>query len=728
MRFFLITVSMGMILAMGSGCKEQQVEVNPLLTSWDTPFGVPPFDKIRSEHYRPALVRGMEVHQLEIDSITADSAVPNFDNVIAPLDRSGALFNRVYAAFSQVNCADTDDKLQATDLEISPLVSAHFDNIYFNDKLFEKVAAVYEHRDSTKLTPEQMRLTELTYKRFVRSGALLNVRQKERLRVVNQELAALCVRFGNNVLDETQAFTLVLDNPQDVRMLPLSLTESALAKAKAMGLGEKKWVFTLSKSSLIPFLTFSDNRALREKLYRAYLQRGSNGNEYDNRQIIQDIIRLRTEKAHLMDYPSYAAFVLDDRMAQTPERVYGLLDQLWKPALALAQEELEQIRAIKVQEGADSTFASWDWWYYAEKLRATKYNLEESSLSSYLSLDNVKLGIFQLANRLWGITFRPVSVPMYNKACTVYEVLDKSNTHLGVLNMDLFARDSKWGGAWCGSFREEYYQADGQRVAPIVTVVCNFAQSADSDPTLLTLDETETLFHEFGHALHALFSQVKYAGVGEVERDFVEFPSQLMENWATEPEVLRFYAKHITSGDAIPEYLIQNIQKSRLFNQGFQTTELLAAAFLDMDIHSIENYDPSLNSAAWEDSLRVKRGLIAPIEPRYRYPYFSHIFNWDYAAGYYSYLWAEVLEQDAYQQFVESGDVLNKEIAAVLRKQILERGGAQDGMTLYKNFRGAEPDKAPMMIKRGLLQPPPEIPVDSVVEVSAPLTKRPGYN
>lgn len=712
MRFFLIAAFMTAVLSAGSGCEKKQADANPFFTVWDTPFGVPPFDKIKNGHYKPAIEKGIADHAAEIDSIVANPDAPSFENVIAALDRSGELLKKAYAAFAQVKAADSNDELQAADLAIAPAVSAHYDDIYLNDRLFEKISAVHEQIGGSALSAEQVRLTEQTYKQFVRAGAQLNARQKERLRDINRELSLLSVRFGNNLLAETRDFTLVVESSKDISGVPQTVTDAAADKAKEMGMTDK-WVFTLSPPSMIPFLTYAENRGLREKLYTGYVKRGSNGNQFDNRQIVNDIIRLRTEKTRLMDYPSYAAFVLDDRMAKTPERVYDLLDKLWKPALDTAKRELETLRAIKAKETQDSAFAAWDWRYYAEKVRKSQYNLDQTSLNLYFSLDNVRSGVFQLSNRLWGLTFRPVSVPVYNKECSAYEVLDKDNTHLGVLYFDLYPRDGKRGGAWCGTFREASYGTDGKRIAPIVTIVCNFTRPNGSDPAQLTLDETETLFHEFGHALHKLFSQVRYAGLNRVERDFVELPSQIMENWATEPEMLRLYAKHLVSGEPMPESLIRKIRKSRQFNQGFATTELVAAALSDIDIHTIEDYKPFDPEAFEKEALNDKRGLIGQIEPRYRYPYFNHIFNSGYAAGYYGYLWAEVLDRDAFEAFVESGDIFDKATALSFRKNILERGGTQDGAELYRNFRGKDPDITPMMVKRGLIKPV-EPPADSV--------------
>ena len=445
MRFFLIAAFMTAVLSAGSGCEKKQADANPFFTVWDTPFGVPPFDKIKNGHYKPAIEKGIADHAAEIDSIVANPDAPSFENVIAALDHSGELLKKAYAAFAQVKAADSNDELQEADLAIAPAVSAHYDDIYLNDRLFEKISAVHEQIGGMALSAEQIRLTEQTYKQFVRAGAQLNARQKERLRDINRELSLLSVRFGNNLLAETRDFTLVVESSKDISGVPQTVTDAAADKAKEMEMTDK-WVFTLSPPSMIPFLTYAENRGLREKLYTGYVKRGSNGNQFDNRQIVNDIIRLRTEKARLMDYPSYAAFVLDDRMAKTPERVYDLLDKLWKPALDTAKRELETLRAIKAKETQDSAFAAWDWRYYAEKVRKSQYNLDQTSLNLYFSLDNVRSGVFQLSNRLWGLTFRPVSVPVYNKECSAYEVLDKDNTHLGVLYFDLYPRDGKRGG------------------------------------------------------------------------------------------------------------------------------------------------------------------------------------------------------------------------------------------------------------------------------------------
>jgi peptidyl-dipeptidase dcp . metallo peptidase. MEROPS family M03A len=537
----------------------------------------------------------------------------------------------------------------------------------------------------------------------VRAGALLDAERKARLKAINEELSLTAVKFGQNLLAENNNYALELAS-SDLDGIPATARDLAREKAEAMG-RKGKYVFTLHKPSLIPFLTYSSKRELREQIYKAYLNRCNNGDEYDNKQLINDFIRLRTEKAHLLGYPSYAAYVVDDEMAGTTDAVYGLLEEIWTPALESAKGELAEMEELFRKDFPEGEFASWDWWYYAEKVRKQKYALDEEMLRPYFSLENVQGGIFFLANRLYGITFRPIVVPLYHPEAVAYEVLDVDQSHLGVLYFDYFPRDGKSQGAWCGNYVEQTYE-DGKRVAPVVSVVCNFTRPAGGNPALLTLDETETLFHEFGHALHFLFHDVKYRGLAEVEGDFVELPSQLMENWAFDPEVLKQYAVHYRSNEVIPKYLVDKLRRSELFNQGFMATELIAASLSDMDIHSITEYEPFDPMAFERKALTEKRGLIPQIEPRYRYPYFSHIFDGGYSAGYYFYTWAEVLDKDAFEAFRESGDLFNKKIAGDFRRKILARGGSEDGMTMYRDFRGKDPDKRAMLRGRGLLNEP----------------------
>ena len=685
-------------------CKsEKESGENPFFTEWTTPYGVPPFDKIRPEHFLPAIERGMSLHDAEIDAIATNNDDPSFENVILAYDRAGSMLAQTELVFGMLCAAENNAELQALQEQLMPRLAAHYDKILLDERLFGRIRDLYERRASLDLDAEQLRLLEKTYRRFVRAGALLDAAQKQRLKEINGELALAAVRFGNNLLAENNRFEMVL-TPEQLGGLPNDVQDAAREKARERGLKDAALV-TLHKPSMIPFLTYSSERSLRDSLYAAYLNRCNHGDEYDNNQLINDFIRLRTEKAHLLGYPSYAAYVVDDEMARTPGAVYELLDGIWTPALDRAREELAEMEELFHKDYPDSTFAASDWWYYAEKLRRQKYALDESMLRPYFSLENVQSGIFFLANRLYGITFRPLIVPVYHPDVTAYEVLDADETHLGVLYFDFFPRAGKSQGAWCGNYVEQTYE-DGVRKAPVVSIVCNFTPPVGSTPALLTLDETETLFHEFGHALHFLFHDVKYRGLSEVEGDFVELPSQIMENWAFEPELLRQYAVHYRTGEIIPQTLIDKIRRSELFNQGFMTTELVAAALSDMDIHSIENYEPFDPMVFEREVLNRKRGLIPQIEPRYRYPYFSHIFDGGYSAGYYFYIWAEVLDKDAFEAFRESGDRFNRRIADDFRRKILSRGGSEDGMSLYRAFRGKDPDKIPMLRGRGLWDGP----------------------
>lgn len=706
-----ITALLTLILTMTLvSCKsDKHAGENPFFAEWNTPYGVPPFDRIAPEHFLPALERGMSLHDAEIDAITSDNDAPTFENVILAYDRSGRMLAQTELIFGMLCAAENTPEMQALQERVMPLLAAHADKILLNEKLFERVKAVYDRRGALELDAEQNRLLEKTYRDFVRAGALLDAEQKARLKAINGELSLAAVKFGQNILAENGNYALVLESA-DLDGIPSNVRDQAREKAEAMG-KKGKYVFTLHKPSLIPFLTYSQKRELREEIYKAYLNRCNNGDEYDNKQLINDFIRLRTEKAHLLGYPSYADYVVADEMAGTTDAVYKLLNEIWTPALERAKGELAEMEELFKKDHPDGEFASWDWWYYAEKVRKQKYQLEEELLRPYFSLENVQSGIFFLANRLYGITFRPIVVPLYHPDAIAYEVLDADESHLGVLYFDYFPRDGKSQGAWCGNYVEQTYE-DGKRVAPVVSIVCNFTRPTSNAPALLTLDETETLFHEFGHALHFLFHDVKYRGLTEVEGDFVELPSQLMENWAFDPEVLKQYAVHYRSNEVIPEYLVAKLRRSELFNQGFMTTELIAASLSDMDIHSITEYEPFDPMEFERKALTEKRGLIPQIEPRYRYPYFSHIFDGGYSAGYYFYTWAEVLDKDVFEAFRESGDLFNKKIADDFRRKILARGGSEDGMTMYRDFRGKDPDKRAMLRSRGLWNEPE--PADSL--------------
>ena len=714
MKRLLILSSLFLVMTITLSCgKEEAVESsNPLLKEWTTEYGVPPFDEIRPEHYAPAFEEAMKMHNAEIQAIVECNDEPTFENVILAMDNAGVKLAEINLIFGMLSSSDLDPEMQKVQTEMMPIVEEHYNNIMLNDKLFDRVKAVYDKRHSLKLDKLQMPLVEKTYNDFVRSGALLSSENKARLKQINTELLDLSIRFGNNLLEENANFYIELTQDQ-VLDLPEGVRNQASEAAAEMGKPES-YVFTLDKPSMLPFLTYSKNRDLRRELYNGYLMRGNNDNEFDNKQIAEDMARLRIEKAHLLGYKSYSHYVTADQMAGTPEAVYGLLDEIFESAVESAKGELEQMKRLFEKDHPGKTFEKSDWWYYAEQVRKNKYQLDEEAVRQYLSLDNVRNGMFYLANRLYGITFRPITAPRYNKECAiyVYEVLDHDNSHLGVLYLDPHPRKYKSSGAWCGNFTEQRY-VDGKRKAPIVGIVCNFTPPVGDTPSLLSFDEAETMFHEFGHALHCLFADVRYRGLAEVEGDFVELPSQIMENWAFQPEIMKEYAVHYRTGEVIPDALITKIQKASLFNQGFVTTELTAAALIDMDIHTLE-IDTDLDINAFEKySLSSRRNLIPEIEPRYRYTYFSHIFNGGYSSGYYFYLWAEVLDKDAFEAFKQSRDICDKELAHSFRYDLLAQGGQVSGMDMYRKFRGADPDKTAMLKARGLYkEPEPEVVED----------------
>ena len=684
-----------------SGNKTETMTENPILTEFKTPFGVPPFDKIELDDYMPAFKEGIAQQQKEVEEIVKQKAAPDFENTIVALDQSGDLLRKVSAIFYGLNSANTNDEMQALSRELSPLLSKNSDDIRMNPDLFARVKTVYENQESMNLNKEQKKLLEETYKSFVRGGANLDAEQQARLRELNSEISMLQLTFGQNMLKETNAFQLIVDNKDDLAGLPESLVMNAEVAARSAGL-EGKWLFTLHNPSVMPFLQYADNRTLREKIFKGYINRGNNGNDADNKDVVLKLITLRLEKAKLMGYDNYASFVLEDRMAKTPEQVYALLDEIWKPALAKAKDELADINTEIKKEGGNFEAEGWDWRYYFEKAKKAKFDLDENQVRPYLKLENVRDGAFLLANKLYGITFTPIKdIPLPHSDAQAFECKDKDGTHLGVLYMDFFPRASKRGGAWCGTYRSQTYK-DGKRLGPVVTIVCNFSQPAPGQPALLSADEAETLFHEFGHGLHNLFKDVHYYGVSGVPRDFVELPSQVMEHWVFEPELLKEYARHYETNEVIPAGLIEKLDKSGKYGQGFATTEYLAASLLDMDFHVLKEVHEGADVMKFEEAVLGDRGLLKQIPSRYRTTYFNHTMGGGYTAGYYSYIWAEVLDADAYQAYKESGDLFNQDVAQKFRQYVLTPGGIDDAMDMYKNFRGKEPNTEPLLKNRGL--------------------------
>ena len=702
MRKTLVIAGIALSLMACSGNKEKSADaVNPFFTEYATPFGVPPFDEIKLEHYKPAFLKGMEEQAKEIDAIVNARSMPDFENTIVALDQSGQLLRRVSAVFYGLNSSNTSDEMQALSKELSPLLSKHSDDISLNPRLFERVKQVYDNKEKFNLDKEQTKLLEETYQDFVRGGANLDSAKQVKLRQLNSEIAMLQLTFGQNMLKETNAFQLVIDKKEDLAGLPESLIANAAAAAKAAGM-EGKWLFTLHNPSVMPFLQYADNRALREKIFKGYINRGNNNNDADNKEVVKTLLQKRLEKAQLMGYEDYASFVLEDRMAKTSANVYNLLDEVWAPALKQAKAELADIQNEIKKEGNSFEAEGWDWRYYFEKSKKAKFNLDENQIRPYLPLDQVREGAFYVANKLYGITFTQLKdMPLPHPDALCFECKDKDGTHLGVLYMDFFPRASKRGGAWCGSYRSQTY-ADGKRQGPVVTIVCNFTQPAAGEPALLSADEAATLFHEFGHGLHNLFRDVHYYGVSGVPRDFVELPSQIMEHWVFEPEVLKVYAKHYKTGEVIPAELIEKLDKSGKYGQGFATTEYLAASLLDMDYHVLKEIPADFDVMAFEQQTLGKRGLLKQIPSRYRTTYFNHTMGGGYTAGYYSYIWAEVLDADAFQAFKETGDIFNQDLAQKFRTYILTPGGIDDAMDMYKNFRGKEPGTDALLKNRGL--------------------------
>lgn len=673
---------------------------NPFLRPYDTPFEVPPFEQIEISHYLPAVEEGIKQHQREIETITSNSEAPTFENTILAFDESGDLLERVTTVFFNLNSASTSEEMQVLAREISPKVTEHSDNIMLNKDLFQRVKTVYDQRESLNLDAEQMRVLEKYYKDFERSGANLSDEDQTKLRALNQELSNLRLQFGENLLAETNKnFQLVVDNEADLAGLPEGVIAAAADEANKAGM-TGKWVFTLQKPSFIPFLQYAENRDLREKIYRGYFMRGDNDNEFDNNEVLAQMVELREEKAQLLGFENHAVYITDNNMAKTPENVYDFLYKLWKPALEVAKQERAEMQAIVDREGGNFQLASWDWWYYAEKLRKEKYNLDEEELKPYFSLENVRDGIFYVSTQLYGIQFeRREDIPVYHPEAEAWEVKEADGSHVGILYMDFHPRDGKRVGAWNTGYRDQAYK-DGQKVQyPITSIVCNFTRPTGDTPALLNFDEVTTFFHEFGHALHGLFTDGPYQRTaGNVPRDFVELPSQIMENWAAEPEVLKVYAKHYETGEVIPDELVQKLVNSGHFNQGFATVEYLAAALLDMDWHTQEFTG---DVRAFEKTALDRIGLIEEIIPRYRSTYFSHIFAGGYSAGYYVYIWAGVLDTDAFAAFKESGDLFNPELAAKFRT-LLAKSGSDEGMVIYRNFRGQDPSPEYLLQKRGL--------------------------
>jgi peptidyl-dipeptidase Dcp len=677
--------------------------MNPFFDTYSTPYQVPPFHLIKNEHFKPAILEGIKKQEAEIDAIVTNKEKPTFENTVLAMENSGKLLSRVSTVFYNLNSANTNEEIQSIAKELAPKLSAHNDNINLNDALFKRVKAVWDNQINFKLNKEQAKILENLYKNFVRSGANLSEENKKRLREINSEMAVATLKYGQNILAETNSYELVISDKNDLLGLPNELIETAANDAKAKG-KTGKWVFTLSNSSVMPFLQYSSNRKLRKEIWNAYQMRANNGNDKDNNVLAIKIANLRGEKARLLGYTTHADYVLEKSMAKNPETATKLLNDLWVPALKMAKKEAEDIQKMMQKEGINEPVQPYDWRFYTEKIRIERFNLDEQEMKPFFSLEKTREGIFTVCKNLYGLQFKQLNnVPKYHEDVTVWEVSEANGTHVGILYMDFHPRTSKRGGAWMTSYRNQKME-NGKRIAPVVSIVCNFTKPTENAPALLTFDEVSTFFHEFGHALHGLLSNVTYESLAgtSVPRDFVELPSQIMENWASEPEVMRMYAKHYKTGEVISDALIEKMQNAGTFDQGFITTEYLAASILDMAYHTQKTAITS-DAETFEKEAMNKIGLPNTIIPRYRSTYFNHIFAGGYSAGYYSYIWSGVLDTDAFEVFKING-LFNQDFAKSFRKNILEKGGTEDPMELYKTFRGAEPSVEPLLRKRGLDQ------------------------
>ncbi len=676
----------------------EEMRENPLLSEWTTPFGVPPFDLIEDGDYLPAFKTAIAEQKEEIEVITSNTEEASFKNTIEAFELSGSALNKVANVFYSIESANTNDSLKSIAAIMAPELAAHYDDINLNKDLFKRVKVVYDNKASLGLEGEEERLLDETYKNFVRAGVSLEGKEEARLREINGSLAKLSQKFGDNLLEETNNFELHITNEEDLGSFPASLVAVAADEAKSRGY-EDGWSITLQRPSINPFLQSTPNRDYRKILFDGYAMRADNDNDNDNKAILSEMASLRVERANLLGFDTHADYVLSNSMAEKPSNVYDFMDKLWGSALDMSKSERDALTEIMHKEGVEGELMGSDWRYYVEKVRAERYNFNEDEMRPYFEFTAVRDGAFMLATKLFGLQFKELKdMPIWHEDQQVFEVLEADGSHLGVLYMDFFARESKRGGAWMNELRMQS-NVNGM-VNPIVTNNFNFPRPSEGSPSLLSFGEAQTLFHEFGHALHGLFSDVKYASLSgtNVPRDFVEFPSQVMENWMSEPEVLKLYAKHYQTGEIIPDELIKKMNDANAFNSGFATVEYMAAAYLDMAWHTLK--DSEIRDArAFELEEMARLGLIDEILPRYRSGYFAHIFSGGYSSGYYSYLWSEVLDADAFQAFKETS-IFDQETAARYRT-MLSLGGSKPGMELYVDFRGREPQIEPLLIKKG---------------------------
>ncbi|MCI6420222.1 MAG: M3 family metallopeptidase [Bacteroidales bacterium] len=681
-------------------------QTNPLLEQPNTPFGVPAFDKVKIEHYLPAFEEAIRQNKAEIDAIVNNEDAPTFENTIVALDRSGLLLDRVTGVFFNVLEADGNDEMNAIAEQVSPMLSELSDGIILNDALFQRVKAVYDEREQLGLNAEQMRLVTQTYKAFADNGANLPEDKKERLKEINQELGLLSLKFGNNVVAETNSDDVkrFITDEALLAGLPESAKAAAAEEAEAAG-HPGEWLFTPKRTSFTPVLQYCENRELRKQLLMDYTTRGNHDNENDNKAVIIREMELRIERAKLFGYDNPADYILADCMAKNHQTVDAFLASVWAPSLEAAKREAAELQALLEQDLPGEKLQPWDWWFYAEKLRKAKYDLDEEELKPYFELNNVRKGAFGVATKLYGLQFEKLeNMPIYNPEVEVFKVTEADGSLVGILYTDYFPRAGKRPGAWMNNILPQYIDAEGVDHRPVIINVGNFNKPTAGNPSLLSMDDVETLFHEFGHALHGLLSKAHYKSLSgtNTPRDFVELPSQFMENYAYEPEVLKTYAFHYETGEVIPDELIEKINKASAFNQGFVTTELLSASILDMDFHELTSAE-GLDVNAFEVESLKKMGMIDEIIVRYRPTFYNHIFTTGYEAGYYSYTWSAVLDADAFAAFKETGDLFEAETAKRFR-HLLEQGGTRDAQELYLEFRGKEADPKYLLIRKGFVK------------------------
>ena len=679
---------------------EQKTEINPFFTEFQTEYGAPDFTKIRLEHYEPAFLKGIEEQNAEIKAIVDNPEEPTFENTIVALDKSGGILARVSGVFFALTEADTNDSLTALNEKMAPVLSEHSDNIYLNQDLYKRVADVHQQEKEGKitLTTEQHRLLDKYYKAFVRSGAGLDAGKQSRLREINKELSTLGIAFDNHILNENNAYQLVIENEADLAGLPEWVKAGAAEEAKAAG-KEGKWLFTLQNSSRLPFLQYAENRELRKNIYEAYINRGNHDDANDNKEILGKIMALRLEQAKLLGFDCYSNFVLDENMAKNSQTVMDFLNNLWGYSLENAKKEAAELQKIMDKEGKGEELAAWDWWYYAEKLRQEKYDLNEDEIKPYFSLEDVRSGLYTVANKLYGITLTELNdVPVYEPDVKVYEVKDADGSFLGLFYADYFPRAGKRGGAWMSNFREQ-----AGEVRPLIYNVASFTKPAGNMPSLLTLDEVETMFHEFGHALHGMLTKCNYKGVSgtSVAQDFVELPSQIMENFAIEKDFLNTFARHYQTGEVLPDELIQRLVDASNFNVAYACLRQISFGLLDMAWYT-RNVPFEGDVKVYEQEAWKKAQILPVVKETCMSTQFSHIFAGGYSAGYYSYKWAEVLDADAFSLFKQKG-IFNQDVAESFRNNILSKGGTEHPMVLYKRFRGQEPSIHALLKRNGII-------------------------